>query len=129
MAVFLLQCKTFVFLLLSFLNLGGQIRCPENWYTYLKSTLDQPLTATWNFSAAVWLLFFSAYSTGFPIVGGCPPSNNFFRKPPSFKTNAPQWGTHPPLKNEPPPLHLKNKLPIETWSTLPWNDSKKKHNK
>ena len=36
---------------LSFLNLGTQIRCPQNWYTDLKVALDQPLyveTNIWN---------------------------------------------------------------------------------
>ena len=32
-----------VFLFLPFLNLGTQIRCPQNRYTDLKSALDQPL--------------------------------------------------------------------------------------
>ena len=32
-----------VFSFLTFLNLGAQIRCTQNWYTNLKSTLDQPL--------------------------------------------------------------------------------------
>ena len=40
---FLFLCKTLVFLFLPFLNLGTQIRCPQNWYTNLKSALDQPL--------------------------------------------------------------------------------------
>ena len=36
---FLFLCEVLVFLFLPFLNLGAQI----NWYTYLKSALDQPL--------------------------------------------------------------------------------------
>ena len=32
-----------VFLFVPFLNLGAQIRCPKNWYTNLKSALDQHL--------------------------------------------------------------------------------------
>ena len=36
-------CKTLVFIFLPFLNLGAQIRCPQNRYTDLKSALDQPL--------------------------------------------------------------------------------------
>ena len=40
---FLFLCKKFVFLFLPFLNLGTQIKCPQNCYTDLKSALDQPL--------------------------------------------------------------------------------------
>ena len=40
---FLFLCKALVFLFLPFLNLGTQIRCPQNWYTGLKSALDQLL--------------------------------------------------------------------------------------
>ena len=40
---FLFLCKTLVFLFLPFLNLGTQIRGPQNRYTNLKSALDQPL--------------------------------------------------------------------------------------
>ena len=39
---FLFLCKTLAFLFLPFLNLGAQIRCPQNRYTDLKSALDQP---------------------------------------------------------------------------------------
>ena len=39
---FLFLCKTLVFLFLPFLNLGVQIRSPQNRYTDLKSALDQP---------------------------------------------------------------------------------------
>ena len=39
----LFLCKTLVFLFLPFLNLDAEIRCPPNWYTNLKSALDQPL--------------------------------------------------------------------------------------
>ena len=38
---FLFLCKKLVFLFLLFLNLGAQIRCPQNRYT---DTLDQPLS-------------------------------------------------------------------------------------
>ena len=41
MAALYFQTKS---LLLPFLNLAAQIRCPENCYTDLKSALDQPLT-------------------------------------------------------------------------------------
>ena len=40
---FLFLCKTLVSLFLPFLNLGTQIRCPQNRYTNLKSALDQHL--------------------------------------------------------------------------------------
>ena len=40
---FLFLCKTLVFLFLPFLNLDTQIRCPQIWYSDLKSALDQPL--------------------------------------------------------------------------------------
>ena len=40
---FLFLCKKLVFFFLTFLNLGAQIRCPQNRYTDLKSALDQPL--------------------------------------------------------------------------------------
>ena len=40
---FLFLCKKLVFFFLTFLNLGAQIRCPQNQYTDLKSALDQPL--------------------------------------------------------------------------------------
>ena len=43
MAVFVFLCKTLVFLFLPSLNLGTQITCPQNWYTDLKSPLDQSL--------------------------------------------------------------------------------------
>ena len=39
-----LLCRR-IFLFLPFLNLGAQIRCPQNRYTDLKLALDQPLTA------------------------------------------------------------------------------------
>ena len=39
---FLFLCKT-VFLFLPVLNLGTQIRCPQNWYSNLNLVLDQPL--------------------------------------------------------------------------------------
>ena len=41
---FLFLCKVLVFLFLPFLNLGAQIRCPQNWYTNLRLALDQPMT-------------------------------------------------------------------------------------
>ena len=37
---FLFLCKKLVFIFLTFLNLGAQIRCPQNRYSDLKSTLD-----------------------------------------------------------------------------------------
>ena len=40
---FLFLCKKLVFFFLTFLNLGAQIRCPQNWYSNLKSALNQPL--------------------------------------------------------------------------------------
>ena len=40
---FLFLCKTVAFLFLPYLNLGTQIRCPQNQYTDLKSALDQLL--------------------------------------------------------------------------------------
>ena len=47
----------------------------------------------------------------------------FLKPPPPTKTDAFPWGTphlkikpHPSEKQPPPP-------PIETWNTLPWNDS------
>ena len=64
--------------------------------------------------------------TGFHIVGGhgsTPHPTNFFwtLPPPSpIKTDALPHEMPPPLKNEAP--HLKNKLSIETWTSLPWND-------
>ena len=70
--------------------------------------------------------------TGFPIVGrawgvggggGVPPILRFFQKKNTIKTDVPPWGTPCPTQkwSHPPP--------IEMWSTLPWNDSLKKHNK
>ena len=46
---FLFLCKTLVFLVLAFLNLGDQIRCSQNQYTNLKSALDQPLASIFIF--------------------------------------------------------------------------------
>ena len=46
---FLFLCKTLVFLVLAFLNLGDQIRCSQNQYTNLKSALDQPLVSIFIF--------------------------------------------------------------------------------
>ena len=69
----------------------------------------------------LWYIIANLYhrTAGFPIVGGgawgrCSPIQQFF-------LTLPPWGT-PNLKMKPPP-HLKNKPPIEMWSTLPWNDS------
>ena len=49
-----------VFLFLPFLNLGTQIRCPQNRYTDLKSALDQPLIyitmSTWYSSISLTLV-------------------------------------------------------------------------
>ena len=47
---FLFLSKTLVFLFLPFLNLSGQIRCPQYQYTNLTSALDLPLILYW-FSA------------------------------------------------------------------------------
>ena len=41
---FFILCKTLVFLFPPFLNIGAQVRCPQNWYIDLKPVLDQPLT-------------------------------------------------------------------------------------
>ena len=64
------------------------------------------------------LQFFSKWSLHLTI---------FFK--PHLPKQMPPYGAPPPppLKNEAP--HLKNNLSIETWNTLPWNDSYKKHNK
>ena len=43
---FLFLCETLVFLFLTFLNLGAQMRCLQNRYTDLKSALDQPLNSS-----------------------------------------------------------------------------------
>ena len=42
---FLFLFKKLVFLFLPLLNLGAQIKCPQNQYTILKSATDQPLAA------------------------------------------------------------------------------------
>ena len=39
----LFSCKTLVFLLIHLLNLGAQIRCPQNRFNNLKSVVDQTL--------------------------------------------------------------------------------------
>ena len=54
----LFLCKTLVFLFLPFLNLGGQIRCPKNLSTNVKSTLDQPLVYMLKKQAVINSLFF-----------------------------------------------------------------------
>ena len=60
-------------------------------------------------------------------MGGClPPSYHFFQLPPLPHQNRWPHGHTPHLKMKPP--NRKNKPPTEKWSTLPWNDSKKKHN-
>ena len=40
---FLFLCKTLVLFFLPFLNLGAQIRYPQNWFFNPTSVLDQPL--------------------------------------------------------------------------------------
>ena len=59
------------------------------------------------------------------ILGGDggppPPSYNFFQNPYPPPKPMPSHGA-PPLKNQAPPI-WKTTPPIETWNTLPWNDS------
>ena len=71
-----------------------------------------------------------AWKTWFAIVvgGGCPLSYDFLWPPP-HQNWFPPMGCPPAPHLEMKPPRLKNKLPIETWNTLPWNDSYKKHNK
>ena len=40
---FFIFMQDFSFSFRAFIKLGSQIRCPQNWYTDLKSALDQPL--------------------------------------------------------------------------------------
>ena len=40
---FLFLWKMLAFLFLPFFDFGAQIRCPQNWYTDLRSALNQPL--------------------------------------------------------------------------------------
>ena len=81
---------------------------------------------------AKWIKEGDWYWAGFPIVGGMgPPSYDFFQNPSPHQNWCSPMGQPPPphLKMKPPP-HLKNNPPpIETWNTLLWNDSLKKHNK
>ena len=48
MIAFLISCKTLIFIFLPFLNLGAQIRSPQNRFSVLKSPVDQPMVIVVN---------------------------------------------------------------------------------
>ena len=47
MIAFLISCKTLI-IFLPFLNLGAQIRSPQNRFSVLKSPVDQPMVIVVN---------------------------------------------------------------------------------
>ena len=55
-------------------------------------------------------------------MGGHLPHLTIFFKTPTPHQNQCLPMGHPPLKNQAPPI-WKTTPPIETWNTLPWNDS------
>ena len=56
-----------VFLFLPFLNLVIQISCPQNWYTSLKSALDQPLLVGANGNTDITNMY-SMYSVSIVYI-------------------------------------------------------------